>query len=114
MPALLARIHSAPVYRGRDPRASPAFPAQCTFPRPTDARRARRDPRRHVRRVEPRLARALPLTTGNLRMISHGLPPALLLAQAGGGTSSLMPLVLQFALIIGIIYFIMIRPQQKQ
>ena len=42
-----------------------------------------------------------------------GLPPALLLAQTGGG-GSLMPLLVQFALIIGIIYFIMIRPQQKQ
>jgi preprotein translocase subunit YajC len=42
-----------------------------------------------------------------------GLPPALLLAQAGG-SGSLMPLLVQFALIIGIIYFIMVRPQQKQ
>jgi len=42
---------------------------------------------------------------------------SLLLAQAGGGATgsgSLMPIVVQFALIIGIIYFIMIRPQQKQ
>ena len=46
-----------------------------------------------------------------------GLPMSLLLAQAGGGATgsgSLMPIVVQFALIIGIIYFIMIRPQQKQ
>ena len=42
--------------------------------------------------------------------------PLLLLAQApaAGGASSLMPIVVQFALIIGIIYFIMIRPQQRQ
>jgi preprotein translocase subunit YajC len=46
-------------------------------------------------------------------MTIPGLPPALLLAQAGGA-GSLMPLLVQFALIIGIIYFIMIRPQQKQ
>jgi len=41
----------------------------------------------------------------------------LLLAQAGGGATgsgSLMPIVVQFVLIIGIIYFIMIRPQQRQ
>jgi preprotein translocase subunit YajC len=41
----------------------------------------------------------------------------LLLAQAGGaaaGSGSFMPIVVQFVLIIGIIYFIMIRPQQRQ
>jgi preprotein translocase subunit YajC len=42
-----------------------------------------------------------------------------ILAQAGGGTgggatSSLMPFLVQFVLIIAIIYFIMVRPQQKQ
>jgi len=45
------------------------------------------------------------------------VPLALLFAQAGGaagGPSSLMPILIQFALIIGIIYFIMIRPQQRQ
>jgi len=48
-------------------------------------------------------------------MTTPGLPFALILAQAaGGGTSSLMPLMVQFALIIGIIYFLMVRPQQKQ
>jgi len=46
-----------------------------------------------------------------------GLPFSLILAQAGGGAtggSSLMPLLVQFTLIIGIIYFLMVRPQQKQ
>jgi preprotein translocase subunit YajC len=48
-----------------------------------------------------------------------GTPVALLLAQAappaaGGGISSLSPFLVQFVLIIAIIYFIMIRPQQKQ
>jgi len=46
-----------------------------------------------------------------------GLPMSLLFAQAGGsaaGSGSLMPIVVQFVLIIGIIYFIMIRPQQRQ
>ncbi|HTE45845.1 MAG TPA: preprotein translocase subunit YajC [Gemmatimonadaceae bacterium] len=45
-----------------------------------------------------------------------GTPFALSLAQtpAAGGTSSLTPFLLQFVLIIAIIYFIMIRPQQKQ
>jgi preprotein translocase subunit YajC len=45
-----------------------------------------------------------------------GLPMPLLLAQAApaAGSGSLMPIVVQFVLIIGIIYFIMIRPQQKQ
>ncbi len=51
-------------------------------------------------------------------MITPGLPFPLILAQAGGaaagGASSLMPLLVQFALIIGIIYFLMVRPQQKQ
>jgi len=51
-------------------------------------------------------------------MTTPGLPFSLLLAQAGGagagGTSSLMPLLVQFGLIIGIIYFLMVRPQQKQ
>jgi preprotein translocase subunit YajC len=42
---------------------------------------------------------------------------AAIFAQAGsggGGVSSLMPFLVQFLLIIAIIYFIMIRPQQKQ
>jgi len=46
-------------------------------------------------------------------MTTSGLAPALLLAQAGGA-ASFTPIVLQFALIIAIIYFVMIRPQQKQ
>jgi preprotein translocase subunit YajC len=48
-------------------------------------------------------------------MITHpGVPNLLLLAQAPTGSGSLTPIVVQFALIIGIIYFIMIRPQQRQ
>jgi preprotein translocase subunit YajC len=54
-------------------------------------------------------------------MIFTALPPALLLAQlaqlaqlAPAGGSSIVPIVVQFALIIGIIYFVMFRPQQKQ
>jgi preprotein translocase subunit YajC len=46
-------------------------------------------------------------------MTTPGLAADLLLAQAAGG-SQLPQLVIQFALIIGIIYFIMVRPQQKQ
>ena len=42
------------------------------------------------------------------------MAPALLLQAAPAGGSSLMPLMIQFALIIAIIYFVMIRPQQKQ
>ncbi len=39
----------------------------------------------------------------------------MLLAQIGGsGGSSLTPFLVQFVLIIAIIYFIMVRPQQKQ
>ena len=44
-------------------------------------------------------------------------PLALLLAQAapsGGAAPGLTPLMIQFGLIIAIIYFIMIRPQQRQ
>ncbi|HEY4216360.1 MAG TPA: preprotein translocase subunit YajC [Gemmatimonadaceae bacterium] len=48
-------------------------------------------------------------------MISPGFPAALLLLQAPAvGGSSLLPIVIQFALIIAIIYFVMFRPQQKQ
>jgi preprotein translocase subunit YajC len=47
-----------------------------------------------------------------------GMSLPVLLAQAGGGAtgglSSVGPIAIQFALIIGIIYFIMIRPQQRQ
>ncbi|HET7371865.1 MAG TPA: preprotein translocase subunit YajC [Gemmatimonadaceae bacterium] len=49
-------------------------------------------------------------------MMTTSTPLALILAQAGGGAggSSLMPFLIQFVLIIAIIYFIMVRPQQKQ
>ena len=47
-------------------------------------------------------------------MTTPDLPLALMLAQAGGGGSTLTPFIVQFALIIAIIYFIMVRPQQKQ
>jgi preprotein translocase subunit YajC len=60
------------------------------------------------------MARAIPLPTGTSRMTTPDLPLALMLAQAGGGGSTLTPFIVQFALIIAIIYFIMVRPQQKQ
>ena len=43
-------------------------------------------------------------------------PLALVLAQAApaGGPSSFAPIIIQFGLIVAIIYFIMIRPQQRQ
>jgi preprotein translocase subunit YajC len=50
-------------------------------------------------------------------MMTTSTPLALILAQAGtggGASSSLMPFLVQFVLIIAIIYFIMVRPQQKQ
>jgi preprotein translocase subunit YajC len=47
-------------------------------------------------------------------MILPGMPAALLLAQTSGGVSSLAPFAVPFVLIIGIIYFLMIRPQQRQ
>jgi preprotein translocase subunit YajC len=59
------------------------------------------------------MARALPLSTGNDRMITSGLPAALLLLQAAPGGGSIVPIVVQFALIIAIIYWFMFRPQQK-
>ena len=40
--------------------------------------------------------------------------PVLLAAQASGGGSTLLPILVQFALIFAIFYFLMIRPQQKQ
>jgi preprotein translocase subunit YajC len=61
------------------------------------------------------MARAIPLPTGDRRMTTPDMPIALILAQAGGGGgSTLTPFIVQFALIIAIIYFIMVRPQQKQ
>jgi len=48
-------------------------------------------------------------------MITSSTPIALILAQASPvGGSSLTPFLVQFVLIIAIIYFIMVRPQQKQ
>jgi preprotein translocase subunit YajC len=75
-----------------------------------------RDPRRDTRRVEPGLARALPHSTGTDRMITPPVASLLLvLAQApAGGGSAMTGFVVQFVLIIAIIYFVMIRPQQKQ
>lgn len=60
------------------------------------------------------MARAIPLPTGDIRMTTPGMPLALILAQAPSGGSSLTPFIVQFGLIIAIIYFIMVRPQQKQ
>lgn len=42
------------------------------------------------------------------------LLPVPFLLQAAGGTSPLLPFMVQIALIFGIFYFLMIRPQQKQ
>ena len=63
--------------------------------------------------MEPRLARPLSLTTDDPGMTSTA---ALSLLQAGGGSapSPLFQLGIQFALILAIFYFLMIRPQQKQ
>ena len=47
-------------------------------------------------------------------MISPAIVPALLLQAAPGGAGSLTPLLVQFTLIIAIIYFVLIRPQQRQ
>ena len=47
-------------------------------------------------------------------MTTFGLAPALLFLAQAQGVGSLAPIVVQFVLIIAIIYFIMIRPQQKQ
>lgn len=49
-------------------------------------------------------------------MITPGMFPALLLAQAApaSGGSALGPFAFEFILIVAIIYFIMVRPQQKQ
>jgi len=63
--------------------------------------------------MEPRLARPLSLTTDDSGMTSTA---AFYLLQVGGGSapSPLFQLGLQFALILAIFYFLMIRPQQKQ
>ncbi|HYX82610.1 MAG TPA: preprotein translocase subunit YajC [Gemmatimonadales bacterium] len=47
-------------------------------------------------------------------MISNPGVYHLLQAGGGGGTSPLFQLGIQFALILAIFYFLMIRPQQKQ
>jgi preprotein translocase subunit YajC len=58
------------------------------------------------------MAHPLSLSIGDPRMISTG---AFFLLQAGGGSPSpLFQLGIQFALILAIFYFLMIRPQQKQ
>lgn len=47
-------------------------------------------------------------------MITPAVAPALLLQAAPAGGGSLMPFAIQIVLIVGIFYFLMIRPQQKQ
>lgn len=47
-------------------------------------------------------------------MITTAVPIALLLQAAPTGGSPFLPIILEFALIVAIIYFIMVRPQQKQ
>lgn len=59
------------------------------------------------------MAHALPPSTGTKRMITPVALPALLL-QASLGGSQMTGFIIQFIAIIAIIYFIMIRPQQKQ
>src|ERR1051325_1376494 len=116
VPPPFPRLHPTSLHRRRDPRASPAFPAQCTFPRPADARRARCDPRRDARCVEPRLARALPLSINPSGMntfvaaslLLHQSPPA----QTGGGGSGLI-LLIELVALLGIFYWWRI-PAQKQ
>jgi preprotein translocase subunit YajC len=62
--------------------------------------------------MEPGVARPLPLSIDDLGMTSIGA--FYLLQAAGGSTSPLFQLGIQFALILAIFYFLMIRPQQKQ
>src|SRR3954469_1645953 len=109
MQALHPRIPATSLRHRRDPRAAPALPAQCTFPRSPDARCARGDSRRQFRSVESRLDRALPLTI-DCRMTNLLL--ALQAPATRSGNSNF--LIIEFVLILGIIYFLMIRPQQKQ
>src|SRR3954471_11772274 len=113
MPALHTRVHPPSLRRRRDPRPSPALTAQCTFPRSTDADGTRCHSRGHLRRMEPRLARPLSLSLDDSGMTSTG---AFFLLQAAGGAgpSPLFQIGIQFALILAIFYFLMIRPQQKQ
>ena len=47
-------------------------------------------------------------------MITPAVATAFLLQAAPAGGGSLMPFAIQFILIIAIIYFVMIRPQQRQ
>lgn len=47
-------------------------------------------------------------------MITPVVATAFLLQAAPAGGGSLMPFAVQFILIIAILYFVMIRPQQKQ
>lgn len=57
------------------------------------------------------MARPLSLPIHDSGMIPTG---AFYLLQASGGSSPLFQLGIQFALILAIFYFLMIRPQQKQ
>jgi preprotein translocase subunit YajC len=47
-------------------------------------------------------------------MMHSGLFPALLALQFGGGGGSLTPFLIQLAAIVGIFYFLLVRPQQAQ
>ncbi len=47
-------------------------------------------------------------------MNAYALLLATMAPAPGGGTSPLVPILIQFSLIFGIFYLILIRPQQKQ
>src|SRR5665213_1372497 len=112
LPAFLTGLSSSPRDERRDPRPAPSFPAQCTFPRRPDAPRPRGDPRRDFRRVEPRLARALPLQAR--RVMSPILPLFAQVATPAAGGSGMTQIILQLVLLGAIFYFLIIRPGQKQ
>ena len=114
--AIHPRLHPAPLRRRRDPRAAPALPAQCTFPRPLmrDARDA----------ILARHASTRGAATGS-RAITldrhhphdtrrHRARPARSAGCAGGGASRSRRSSSSSALIFAIFYFLIIRPQQKQ
>src|SRR5688572_11763838 len=109
MHSVHAGVPAPPVRHRRDSRPAPALAAQCTFPRSPDAHRARGDSRRHLRFVEERVDGALPFPNDDTRMTALLLALQTPPARQGGSTF----IVIQFVLILGIIYFLMIRPQQK-
>src|ERR1035437_4587182 len=111
LPPLFEGLPPASRHQRRTARPAPSLIAQCTFPHRPDAPRPRGDPRRDLRCVEPRLARAI---THQPRPVMSPILPLFAQAAPAAGGSGMSMIILQLALIGLIFYFRMIRPPTKQ